>query len=303
MKYLILSLCVLFMFSFEGMAQKGAMKKVPGYKFIVRIKGPKHKRSKVLEIMVDANNNYFAASFRAEKNRFTYIGIYRLYTWEEVGIYKLDVNRAELYCSAFDEEGEFFYVNTDIYKNTFKKINLKNGEIEDVGCSATPTNCKKIEPELYSTEAYTVGDNYYIFRDDNFQNYIRIFVKKELYIPEMEMENGMLGKVNQSKGPLVLSHDQFVEFKEKGVFEKEGIALQYFKSDSLQTASGSTGDTAIGSGSENTRVMISDRDIELLTGQGFIVIDGLKIVVQKKAKKVGSAAKSYNLPANDSLKK
>lgn len=156
------------------------------YRFQKRIKGPSHKKSKVLEIMVGNNNNYFAVTFRAEKSKYVYIVVYSLYTWKKIGKYKIDDNRAELYNSYFDKEGKNFYVNYDIYKNKYKKINLKSGKIEDVECSQTPRGCLKLEAHQYKTEAYTVGDNYFIFRDNRFKNYLKIYVKKELYVPDIE---------------------------------------------------------------------------------------------------------------------
>lgn len=101
---------------------------------------------------------------------------------------KLDDNRCELYNSTFDESGEYFYVNYDIYRNKFKRINLSTGEVVKVECEDTPKGCKKIEPELYKVDAYTVGNNYYIYRDEKFQNYMKILVKKEMYIPKEEKD-------------------------------------------------------------------------------------------------------------------
>jgi hypothetical protein len=171
---------------FNASAQYKGTSDLTGYRFQKRIKGPAHKKSKVLEIMVDENNLYFSVTFRAEKSRYVYIVVYSLYTWKPIGKYKLDDNRSELYNSYFDKEGEFFYVNYDIYKNRYKKINLKTGEIENVECDQTPKGCLKLEPHQYKVEAYTVGDNYFIFRDDKFKNYLKIYVKKELYVPDVE---------------------------------------------------------------------------------------------------------------------
>jgi len=161
----------------------------PGYRFQYRIKGPEYKHSKVLELMVDEHGNYLVATFRGEKSSFVYLIIYNLYTWEEKYKIRLTDNRCELYNSTFDETGNFFYVNYDIYRNKFKEINLKTKEIKEVDCQATPKGCQKIEPQIYRVDAYTVGNNYYIFRDEKFENYIRVYVKKEMYIPKEEEEN------------------------------------------------------------------------------------------------------------------
>lgn len=157
-----------------------------GYRWQHRIKGPEYKHSEVLELAVDEYGNYLVATFRGEKSSFVYLYVYNLYSWDEKYKIKLNDNRCELYNSFFDEDGDFFYVNTDVYRNKFKKINLKTGDIEEVPCSATPKGCRKIEPQYYRVDAYTIGDNYFIFRDKDHLNYIKIYVKKELYIPKDE---------------------------------------------------------------------------------------------------------------------
>lgn len=157
-----------------------------GYRWQHRIKGPEYKHSEVLELAVDEYGNYLVATFRGEKSSFVYLYVYNLYSWDEKYKIKLNDNRCELYNSFFDEEGDHFYVNTDVYRNKFKKINLKTGDIEEVPCSATPKGCRKIEPQYYRVDAYTIGDNYFIFRDKDHLNYIKIYVKKELYIPKDE---------------------------------------------------------------------------------------------------------------------
>lgn len=164
-------------------------KPTKGYRFQHRIKGPDYKKSEVLELMVDEYGNYLVATYRGEKASFVYLYVYNLYTWDEKYKIKLDDNRCELYNSTFDESGDFFYVNYDIFRNKFKQINLRTGEIQEVNCSATPKGCKKIEPEYYKVDAYTIGNNYYIYRDPKFENYIKIMVKREMYIPKGEGED------------------------------------------------------------------------------------------------------------------
>lgn len=157
---------------------------VSGYRFDEKIKGPKHKNSKVIEIMVGNNGNYFVATYAGPK-RFLTLRIYNLYTWELVDEFQFK-GRAELYNSYFDEIENVFYVNTDIYKNLYKKINLDLHEYEEIPCEQTPRGCEKLELESYVTEMYTVGENYYIKRDDERKNYIKIYKMKELFIDDME---------------------------------------------------------------------------------------------------------------------
>jgi hypothetical protein len=170
-------------------AQTQPIEMPSGYRFQYRIKGPEYKNSRVLELAVDEYGNYLVATFRGEKASFVYLYIYNLYTWDEKYKIKLDDNRCELYNSMFDESGEYFYVNVDVFRNKFKKINLKTKEITEVDCSETPKGCRKLEQQLYRLDAYTIGDNYFIFRDDKFENYIKIYVKKEMYIPKTSEEN------------------------------------------------------------------------------------------------------------------
>lgn len=165
-------------------AQKKIEFDVAGYRFESKLKGPGHKNSKVIEIMVGNNGNYFVATYAGPKRLIT-LRIHNLYTWELVGEYQFK-GRAELYNSYFDEIENVFYVNTDIYKNKYKKINLDTKKIEEVPCVQTPKGCQKLELEAYVTQMYTVGENYYITRDENRKNYIKVYKKKELFIDGMD---------------------------------------------------------------------------------------------------------------------
>ena len=199
-------------------AQRPGTPDLSGYRFKKRIKGPSHKKSKVLEIMVGNNNNYFAVTYKAEKSKYVYIVVYSLYTWKQVGKYKVDDNRSELYNSYFDKKGENFYVNYDIYKNKYKKINLKSKKIENVECTQTPRGCLKLEPHQYKTEAYTVGENYYIFRDEKFKNYFKIYIKKELYVPDIEDADN--GENVNTQLPVIKLENTKIETDTTNIIEK-----------------------------------------------------------------------------------
>lgn len=177
---------VFFSTSFVSSQIQPIEKPKKGYRFQHRIKGPEYKKSRILELMVDEYGNYLVATYRGEKSSFIYLYVYNLYTWEEKYKIKMDDNRCELYNSTFDASGDYFFLNYDIFRNKFKSIDLRTGEIQKVDCSATPKGCKKIEPQFYKVDAYTIGNNYYIYRDPKFVNYIKIMVKKEMYIPKGE---------------------------------------------------------------------------------------------------------------------
>jgi len=200
----------------------------PGYRFQHRIKGPDYKHSEVLELMVDEYGNYLVATFRGEKSSFVYLYIYNLYTWDEKYKIKLNDNRCELYNSFFDESGEHFYVNYDIYRNKFKEIDLKTQEIREVSCSETPKGCRKIEPQLYHVDAFTIGEMYFIFRDEKYRNFIKIFVKKELYVPKDQEE-----EVDPIKGGLILVTPQDMRDLEAGKEVEKGDMLMFYDPNSI----------------------------------------------------------------------
>ncbi len=184
-----------------------------GYRFQHRIKGPAYKKSRILELMVDEYGNYLVATYRGEKSSFVYLYIYNLYTWEEKYKIKLNDNRCELYNSSFNESGEFFYINYDVFRNKFREINVKTGEIREVDCSETPKGCRKLEQEIYKVDAYTIGDNYYLYRDPKFENYIKILVKKQMYIPKGE-EGEVVGDFSPENGGVIqLTPAQIRELK------------------------------------------------------------------------------------------
>ena len=176
---ILISLSIL-PFTLYSQARSEQEEKIDGYFFQKRLLGPKHRKSSVLEIMIDKYDNYLAATFRAEKASQTYLKIYELYSWEEIVTVVLDDRRVELYNSTFDPEGKYFYANTDIFKNKFKKIDLKTGKTEVVDCSVTPDGCRKIEPLQYLTDGYTRDNNYYIYRPDRFRNSIMILRRRGL---------------------------------------------------------------------------------------------------------------------------
>jgi hypothetical protein len=228
------------------------------YRFEYRIKGPSHKRSQLLEVKVDKNNNYLALTFAATSYRYIHLYIYRLYTWEPVQELRVEAKRIELYNSEFDPEGNFFYANTDVYKNEFKKIDLKTGDISEVSCSEVPNNgCRPLEVRQYETTKYTVGENYIIYKDEKFENYVRIFVRKELYkiqnqkddMPDFLMEGGDDDE-EKSKGSgiapdiftIYIEPDEINDLKEFGYLKVKKFELlvddnmaKTFKFDQLST--------------------------------------------------------------------
>lgn len=229
MKKTIYTLFILmFFFAFETNAQKTLQEILADYRFEQRIKGPTHKRSKLLEVKIDKHNNYVAMTFSASSYSYIHLYIYRLYTWEAVQELRVKAKRIELYNSTFDADGKFFYANTDVYKNEFHKVDLKTGEIELVPCQEVPDNgCRPLEVRQYETTKFTVGENYVVFQDDKFDNYVRIFVRKELHkiqnqedaIPDFLLEDEEpeeVPKIDVSLYTLTIDKKQLEELKNYG---------------------------------------------------------------------------------------
>ncbi len=191
MKRVLLLFWVIFLLSGYMAYSQPLDELLKDYRFEERIKGPTHKRSKLLEVKVDEHNNYLAMTFSATSYRYIHLYIYRLYTWKPVQELRIQAKRIELYNSTFDADGKYFYANTDVYKNEFIKIDLKSGDITNVACQEVPGNgCRPLEVRQYETTKFTVGENYVIFQDDKLANYVRIFVRKELYKVQNE-EDGI----------------------------------------------------------------------------------------------------------------
>ena len=110
----------------NAQSRPGSNLQLDGFKFEKRIKGPKHKNSKIIEVMVDDFDYYLAVTYKGPKSMLTLI-VYELYTWEIKGTYAFK-SRAELYNSYFAEDGSAFYVNTDIYKQKYTEIIFFSGE-------------------------------------------------------------------------------------------------------------------------------------------------------------------------------
>jgi hypothetical protein len=225
------------------------------YRFEIRIKGPSHKRSKLLEVKVDKYNNYLAMTFAASSYRYIHLYIYRLYTWQPVQELRIEAKRIELYNSTFDVDGNYLYANTDVYKNEFLKIDLKTGEQEPVNCAQVPGNgCRPLEVRQYETTAKTIGENYIIFQDPKFDNYVRVFVRRELYkiqnedqgeVPDFLMveEEEEVQKISASFYTINVDEQQFKELKDYGYLKAQKFDIivndelsKTFKFDKLTTS-------------------------------------------------------------------
>ncbi len=285
MKRVLLIICAAFLFSGYSTYSQTLEELLKDYRFEERIKGPMHKRSKLLEVKVDENNNYLAMTFAATSYRYIHLYIYRLYTWEPVQELRIKAKRIELYNSIFDVDGNYFYANTDVYKNEFIKIDLKSGEISNVACQEVPGNgCRPLEVRQYETTRFTVGENYVIFQDDKFDNYVRIFVRKELYkvqneeddIPDFLIEDDKEEEekptIDQNIYTIWLQQKDLNDLKEYGYLKVKKFDLlvnnelaKTFEFDKLST----------------TTIVMPETAIDTIEQQGEWKFDELRIAVKK----------------------
>lgn len=204
-------LLVILLFNFSlifAQPRSGSNLDLEGFKFEKRLKGPKHKNSKIVEVMVDENDYYLAVTYKGPKSMITLI-VYELYSWNVKGLYSFK-SRAELYNSYFKEDGSAFYVNSDIYKQKFTEIILATGEINILKCSETPNGCEFLESKLYVTEGNTIGNNYYFTMDENRKNDIKVYVNKDMIFANDYMEE-KVEVVEEPKKEEVKVEDKVVE--------------------------------------------------------------------------------------------
>src|SRR6056297_1525036 len=284
-RYLIIG----FLFALFGLQPLSAQpleEVLDDYRFEKRIKGPTHKRGQLLEVKVDQHNNYLAMTFAATSYRYIHLYIYRLYTWEPVQELRVKAKRIELYNSVFDVDGKFFYANTDVYKNEYKKIDLKTGEISEVPCQEVPGNgCRPLEVRQYETTAYTVGENYVIFQDEKFENYVRIFVRKELYkiqneeddVPDFlkepeEKETDTGPKVDPTIFTIWLDDKNLSDLKEYGYLKVSefDILINNSLAKTFEFEKHST-----------STIVLPEKALDSLQNQGAWIIENLRVAVKE----------------------
>lgn len=121
-----------------------------GYTPILTIKQPYHtfnsteyqdnKKAfqKVNGLKVSESQNLLIIAYSQNP---THIVIYKIGTWERVGIYKVMGNGVEINNSYFDENDKVLYVKYDRYSTKYKRIEFVTGYIKKVPCQKTPKGC------------------------------------------------------------------------------------------------------------------------------------------------------------------
>jgi hypothetical protein len=92
----------------------------------------------------------------------THLVIYKVGTWERIGIYKVMGNGIEIKGSYFDENDKVLYVKYDRYSTKYKKIEFDTGYIKKVPCLKTPNGCMYEEIQQEDKEVITKNRKYHI---------------------------------------------------------------------------------------------------------------------------------------------
>ncbi len=145
----------------------------PGYRFLRRVRGIKLTESKIVEIQLFEDSNNLVATYRERKNMF--IAFTKLGSWDKVNEFRIDDN-AYLHASYFSEDGKSFYLNTDIYKLIYLKIDLEKGITDTLECAQTPGGCASVDTKLPSTEVKSKNGYFIYVRDEAHPNDIMVYM-------------------------------------------------------------------------------------------------------------------------------
>gem|GEM_PF-4406485 len=164
-----------------------------GFRFLKRIRGLKLADSKVVEIKLEETQNDLVICYRERK--VMYVSFVKLGSWDKVNDFRIDENVA-LYASYFDESRTDYYLNIDIYKLIYKKINIETGLLDTLECSETPRGCASVESMMYETEIRS-ADGYFIYvRDKDHPNDVLVYMDNiQFNNVKAEMEDALQREV------------------------------------------------------------------------------------------------------------
>lgn len=145
----------------------------PGYRFLRRVRGIKLTDSKIVEIQLYEESNNLVATYRERKNIF--IAFTKLGSWDKVNEFRIDEN-AYLYASYFDANGRSFYLNIDMYKLVYLKIDMEKGITDTLQCSQTPKGCSSIDQRIPNTEMKSKSGYFIYTRDESHPNDILVYM-------------------------------------------------------------------------------------------------------------------------------
>lgn len=142
-----------------------------GYSNILTIKQPFHtfnstklqdtKKAfqKVNGLLLSASQKFLVISYSYDPVQLV---VYKVGTWEQVGMYQIKGAGVELNQSYFSDDDKMMYVRYDRYATNYKIIEFKTGYIKKIDCSKTPTGCVYEEIRQDQREVTTENKKYYI---------------------------------------------------------------------------------------------------------------------------------------------
>lgn len=260
-----------------------------GYRFLKRIRGISLQDSKVQEILIDESANNVVICYRSKK--IVYISIYKLYSWDKLNDYRID-DRVELYNSYFDETGDFFFMNFDVYKKLYKKIDVHTGAVDTLKCHETPRGCYRINQAQYALETETKDKYYLLKRDKVHPNDVLIYIDAQYFTTrheQYENETGQSVSIVDFKG--------FLEQEARGTYgnihqRKTPLPAPAKKTepktDDVELAENTNSNTEQSEQENNEKsddetpqagIILRQSDVLLLISSGSIDKDGLSVTL------------------------
>jgi outer membrane protein OmpA-like peptidoglycan-associated protein len=144
-----------------------------GYRFLRRVRGIKLTDSKIVEIQLYEDSNNLVATYRERKNLF--IAFTKLGSWDKVNEFRI-MDNAYLHASYFSEDGKSFFLNTDMYKLVYLKIDMEKGITDTLQCAQTPRGCSSVDQKMPATEVKSKNGYFIYVRDEAHPNDILVYM-------------------------------------------------------------------------------------------------------------------------------
>jgi len=118
----------------------------------------KESFQKVNGMVISESQKFLVISYAYNPTHFA---IYKVGTWEQMGVYKIMGAGVELYGSYFSDDDKQMFVKCDRYSAEYKVIDFATGYIRKLDCTKTPKGCDYVEVQQEFKEAYTSNRKYY----------------------------------------------------------------------------------------------------------------------------------------------
>lgn len=178
------SLVLLFIIAFStytGNAQP------EGYVKLITIKQPYHtynstNQQDTRKAFQKVNGLKFSESQKLLAISYAYnptsIVIYKVETWEQLGVYKVTGAGVELNSSYFEENDKVLYVKYDRYSTKYKRVEFDTGYIRKVPCKRTPKGCVYEEVSQDAKNAMLNNKKFYVEVSPFDASDVDIYIKK-----------------------------------------------------------------------------------------------------------------------------